>query len=113
MATTSSITEAAHATANATGGIGYAGGGIASNTTASASGFSAYATATQTGGGGGGGGAGASSMLTNAVSGTTTGGTLDLYQTATGGAGGGYYPIGVRAALRHRASPSAISPRAP
>jgi hypothetical protein len=33
-------------------------------------------------------GAGASSTLTNVVSGTTTGGTLGLYQTATGGAGG-------------------------
>jgi hypothetical protein len=70
-------------------------GGIASNTTASASGFSAYATAIQTGGAGasdqgdpGYGGAGAGSTLTNAVSGTTTGGTLGLYQTATGGAGG-------------------------
>src|SRR5207249_3116004 len=34
------------------------------------------------------GGAGASSTLNNAVSGTTTGGTLQLYQTARGGAGG-------------------------
>jgi hypothetical protein len=60
-------TGVARATATATGGYGGAAkpniifsvggaGGIASNTTASASGFSAYATAIQTGGAGGGGG---------------------------------------------------------
>ena len=48
----------------------------------------------QTGGAGGegrggaSGGAGAASTLTNAVSGQTSGGALQLYQTATGGAGG-------------------------
>ena len=37
------------------------------------------------------GGAGAASTLTNAVKGATNGGYLKLYQTATGGAGGGTY----------------------
>jgi hypothetical protein len=102
-------TGVARAIATATGGNGGIGsgwdsgspslagaGGIASNTTAFASGLSAYATAVQIGGDGGAygwgvrGGAGANSILTDAVSGTATGsrGTLGLYQVAMGGAGG-------------------------
>jgi hypothetical protein len=72
-------------------------GGVASKTTATASGYSARAEVKQYGGSGGygaggaKGGAGAASTLTNAVSGSTTGGAssyLRLYQSATGGAGG-------------------------
>ena len=81
------------------GGGGYTGnlyaggsGGVASNTTAVADGTtSASATAVQTGGAGGTGGSGgngAASTLTNAVSGATTGGILNLTQEAVGGAGG-------------------------
>jgi hypothetical protein len=84
-----------------TGGRGYGAGhiggagGVASKTTATATGYSARANAVQSGGGGYGaggakGGAGAASTLSNAVKGTTAGGLnsyLRLYQTATGGAG--------------------------
>jgi hypothetical protein len=102
-AAATNTTGNASGTATSAGGAGGAGnragqsggaGGLASGTTATASGHSAYATATQRGGSGGSGltgangGAGASSSLTNAVSGSTTGGTLRLSQTATGGAGG-------------------------
>lgn len=74
-------------------------GGIASGTTASATGSSVNVSAVQTSGGGGrgqfggsdsvaDGGAGADSTLTNAVSGTSNGGYIKLYQHATGGIGG-------------------------
>src|ERR1700724_3718316 len=62
-------------------------GGVASGAMASASGSSATVRLTQAGGAGGyglagaTGGAGASSTLTNAVSGSTTGGSPHLYQT--------------------------------
>ena len=61
-----------------------------SNTTAYASGTSAYVTDTKTGGGGRRGYAGAAggcSTLSNSVSGKTTGGTLELTQTGRGGYG--------------------------
>jgi HYR domain len=71
-------------------------GGVASGVTAygssSGSAYSVQVTALQQGGAGGGGfsrgGAGADSVLTNAVSGRTSGGYLTLKQTAIGGAGG-------------------------
>ena len=81
-------------------GAGHVGGagGIATGTTAKASGYSARAGAVQVGGAGGygaggaNGGSGAATTLNNAVSGTTAGGAasyLKLVQLATGGAGGG------------------------
>jgi hypothetical protein len=78
-------------------GVGHAGGagGVASKTTAMASGYSVRASVVQIGGSGGygaggaNGGAGAASTLINAVRGGTTGGYLNLYQRSTGGAGGG------------------------
>lgn len=102
-ATTTSTSQTAKATAEAdggqgggssgTGGTGGAGGG-ASVTGVFASGYKAYATATANGGSGGtgnngaDGGAGANVILTSAVGGSTTGGTLTLSQTANAGAGG-------------------------
>ena len=67
----------------------------ASGSSAYASGYSAGAVVQQTGGAGGlgnngaSGGAGGNSYLTDAVSGRTRGGYLELRQTATGGVGGG------------------------
>jgi hypothetical protein len=112
-ASASNTAGAATATATAYGGSGgtsqydtplydggsyignvYAGGDGAnlSDSTATASGTTrATATVTQVGGTGGAGpagGNGGSSTLTNAVSGTTDGGTLILSQTADGGTGG-------------------------
>ncbi|HTP91199.1 MAG TPA: Hint domain-containing protein [Xanthobacteraceae bacterium] len=80
-------------------GLGNSGGagGAASGSSAYASGFSAVATVQQTGGAGGkghngvAGGSGGNSDLTNAVSGRTSGGYLELIQGATGGSGGSSY----------------------
>ena len=102
-ASTNSVTEMATARTNANGGAGgsarsagkVAGaGGVASDAKATASGHSAYAVVNQVGGAGGtgfsgaNGGAGASSTITDAVTGTTTGGSLELRQNADGGTGG-------------------------
>lgn len=99
-------TASATATANASGGSGgtATGSGAMAGAGGTASGSNARATSTgagtvlvavsQTGGTGGAGsngakgGAGAASTLTDAVSGQTLGGVLNLNQTAVGGAGG-------------------------
>ena len=52
------------------------------------------------------GGVGASSTLTNAVTGTTTGGTLNLLQTANGGHGGGNYSAGANGGVGGAATSS-------
>ena len=88
-----------YARADETGGrggadhVGGGAGGAAYGSFAHASGHDAQAVVVQTGGAGGNapdayGGAGGNSTLINGVSGSTSGGTLKLNQTAIGGAGG-------------------------
>ena len=94
----SAIAEAtggAGGTASGAGYVGGAGGGASASAKVTATGAAAgEAGVSQTGGAGGagsggaGGGVGGSSTLTNAVTGSTAGGVLDLIQEAYGGAGG-------------------------
>ena len=58
------------------------------------------------------GGAGAAASLTNAVSGSTNGGSLELEETANGGGGGGVMPLPSITAARAEPSAPRALPRA-